>query len=153
SRWHWVYGGTCFRLNQRVQGDSGRAEILSRGYAMTRGGVDALKEQLWAEAMRRGLGRANEVLIVADGAVWIWNLADDRFAGARQRVDFYHVSQHLWSVAHSLHPDDPSVARAWVEPLLEKLKADGSCEVITELEQLRERVEEAARKKVEQELA
>jgi Uncharacterised protein family (UPF0236) len=153
SRWHWVYGGTCFRLNQRVQGASGRPEILSRGYAMTRGGVDALKEQLWAEAMRRGLGRANEVLIVADGAVWIWNLVGDRFAGARQRVDFYHVSQHLWSVAHSLHPDDPTGARAWVEPLLEKLKADGSCQVITELEQLRERVEEAARKKVDQELA
>jgi hypothetical protein len=37
--------------------------------------------------MRRGLGRANEGLIVADGAVWIWNLAGDRFAGARQRVD------------------------------------------------------------------
>lgn len=152
SRWHWVYGGTCFRLNQRVQSNGGRPEILSRGYAMTRGGVDALKEQLWAEAMRHGLGRANEVLIVADGAVWIWNLAGDRFAGARQRVDFYHVSQHLWSVAHSLHPEDPTQARAWVQPLLEKLKADGSCEVITELEQLRERVEEAAREKVEQEL-
>jgi hypothetical protein len=68
-------------------------------------------------------------------------------------VDFYHVSQHLWSVAHSLHPDNATQARAWVEPLLEKLKADASCEVITELEQLRERVEEAARQKVEQELA
>lgn len=153
SRWHWVYGGTCFRLNQRVESPGGRPEILSRGYAMTRGGVDALKEQLWAEAMRHGLGRANEVLIVADGAVWIWNLAGDRFAGARQRVDFYHVSQHLWSVAHSLYPDDGAKARAWVEPMLEKLKADASCEVIADLEQLRQRVEEAARQKVEQELA
>jgi hypothetical protein len=62
---------------------------------MTRGGTDALKEQLWAEALRHGLGRANEVLIVADGAAWIWNLAGDRLVGARQRVDFYHVSQHL----------------------------------------------------------
>jgi hypothetical protein len=153
SRWHWVYGGTCFRLHQRVESVGGRPEILSRGYAMTRGGVDALKEQLWAEAMRHGLGRANEVLIVADGAVWIWNLAGDRFAGARQRVDFYHVSQHLWGVAHTLHPEEPAKARAWVEPMLEKLKADASCEVIAELEQLRERVEAAARQKVEQELA
>jgi hypothetical protein len=151
SRWHWVYGGTCFRLSQRAQTAGGRPEILSRGYAMTRGGVDALKEQLWAEAMRRGLGRANEVLIVADGAVWIWNLASDRFPGARQRVDFYHVSQHLWSVAHALHPDEPTAARAWVEPMLDKLRADASCEVITELEQLRERVEGAARAAVERE--
>ena len=152
SRWHWVYGGTCFRLNQRAQTDGGRPELLSRGYAMTRGGVDALKQQLWAEAMRRGLGRATEVLIVADGAVWIWNLAGDRFPGARQRVDYYHVSQHLWSVAHALHPDDAPAARAWVTPLLQKLQADTSCEVITELEQLRERVEGPAREVVAREV-
>jgi hypothetical protein len=119
---------------------------------MTRGGVDALKEQLWAEAMRRGLGRANQVLIVADGAVWIWNLGGDRFPGARQRVDFYHVSQHLWAVAHTLHPDDEAAARAWVEPLLGKLKADGSCEVITELEQLQERLQGAAQESVQKEI-
>jgi len=153
ARWHWAYGGTCFRLNQRAQTAGGRPVILSRGTVMTRGGVDALKEQLWAEAMRRGLGRANEVLIVADGAVWIWNLGGDRFPGARQRVDFYHVSQHLWAVAHTLPPDDEAAARAWVEPLLAKLKADASCEVITELEQLQERLEGAAQERVQKEVA
>ncbi len=152
TRWHWVYGGTCFRLSQRTQTEGGRSTLLSRGYAMTRGGVDALKEQLWAEAMRRGLGRANEVLVVADGAVWIWNLAGDRFAGARQRVDFYHVSQHLWAVAHTLHPDDEAAAKAWVEPMLAKLKEDASCQVITELEQLQQRLEGSARQQVEKEV-
>jgi hypothetical protein len=55
--WHWVYGGTCFRLSQRVQTSGGRSVILSRGTVMTRGGIDALKQQLWAEAMRHGLGQ------------------------------------------------------------------------------------------------
>jgi len=152
ARWHWVYGGTCFRLSQRSQTGGGRPAILSRGYAMTRAGSDALKEQLWAEAMRHGLGRANEVLIVADGAAWIWNLAGDRFAGARQRVDYYHVSQHLWAVAHALHPDDELAAKAWVEPMLDKIKQDGSCQVITDLEQLRERLENPARQQMEKEI-
>lgn len=152
GRWHWVYGGTCFRLSQRARTAGGRAAILSRGYAMTRGGMDALKEQLWAEAMRHGLGRANEVLVVADGAVWIWNLVEDRFRKARQRVDFYHVSEHLWAVAHTVHPDDPAAARAWVEPWLAKLKEDDSCQVMTELEQLQQRLEGAAKEKVEKEV-
>src|SRR6476661_3189292 len=65
--WHWVYGGTCFRLSQRVQTQGGRSVILSRGTVMTRGGIDALKQQLWAEAMRHGLGQAQAVLIIADG--------------------------------------------------------------------------------------
>lgn len=152
ERWHWVYGGTCFRLSQRGETAGGRPVILSRGYVMTREGMDALKQQLWAEAMRQGLGRALEVLVIADGALWIWNLAQDRFKGARQRVDFYHVSQHLWTVAHALHPEQEADARAWVEPLLAKLKADASCEVITEVEQLRDRLQGVVREQVGKEL-
>lgn len=69
-----------------------------------------------------------------------WNWAGGRFPGVRQRVDFYPVSQPLWAVAHTIHPQDEAAARAWVEPLLAKLKADASCEVITELEQLQGRL-------------
>lgn len=152
ERWHWVYGGTCFRLSQRGQTAGERSVILSRGYVMTRQGLDALKEQLWAEAMRRGLGQAQEVLVIADGAVWIWNLTADRFQEARQRVDFYHVSQHLWAVAHALYPEDEAAAQAWVKPMLTKLKEDASCQVITELEQLREPLEGPAREQVDKEL-
>jgi hypothetical protein len=145
-RWHWVYGGTCFALSERVRGTGGRAMVLSRGYVMTRGGVDALREQLWAEASRHGLSTAARVLIIADGAVWIWNLASDRFPQASQRVDYYHVSEHLWAVARALHPEDAQAARAWVEPLLRKLKADQSCEVIGQLEQLITRLGQGAQR-------
>lgn len=150
ERWHWVYGGTCFRLNQRVAGE--RPVILSRGYVMTCQGMDALREQLWAEAMRRGLGQAQEVLVIADGAVWIWNLATDRFGRARQRVDLYHVNAHLWAVAHALYPEDEALAGAWVKPLVQKLKEDESCEVIGELDRLQKRLEGAAKERVEKEL-
>jgi hypothetical protein len=140
ERWHWVYGGTCFRLDQRARTDSGRSIILSRGTVMTRGGVDALREQLFAECLRHGAGQAAEVLIVADGAMWIWNLAADRFAAATQRLDFYHASQHLWAVAHALYPDDGRAAHQWIEPLLKKLKAGRSVKVIAELKALTKRL-------------
>ena len=70
------------------------------GHCFARLGDDArriqnLRRQWYAEALRRGLEQAQWVLIVADGAVWIWNLAEDRFAGAQQRPDFYHASKHL----------------------------------------------------------
>jgi hypothetical protein len=140
ARWHWVYGGTCFRMNQRTQTATGRSTILSRGTVMTRGGVDALREQLFAECLRQGLGQAAEVLVIADGAMWIWNLVQDRFAHATQRLDFYHASQHLWAVAHALHPEAESAARQWIEPLLKKLKAGRSLRVIAELEQVTKRL-------------
>ena len=149
--WHWVYGGTCFRLSQRIKTSGGRSVILSRGTVMTRGGIEALKQQLWAEAMRHGLGQAQEVLVVADGAVWIWNLAQDRFAGARQRLDPWHALQHLWTVAHALYPDDQAAAARWIKPLQAKLLDSQAAEVITELDTLMEKLDNSLREKVQTE--
>jgi hypothetical protein len=153
SRWHWVYGGTCFRLDQRVESDRGRARILSRGTVMTRGGVDDLREQLFAEAQRHGLAQAAKVLVVADGAVWIWNLADDRFAQAQQRLDYYHASQHLWAVAHALHPEDEAAARAWIAPLLNKLKRGRATALLNDLRVLARRLRKKKRQAVEAEVS
>lgn len=149
--WHWVYGGTCFRLSQRVRTGSGRSVILSRGTVMTRGGTDALKRQLWAEAMRHGLGQATDVLVIADGAVWIWNIVADRFSQARQRLDPWHALEHLWAVAHVLHPDDEAAAAAWIKPLKEKLLAGDGVEVIDDLDCLLAQLRGARRKAVQAE--
>jgi hypothetical protein len=106
ERWHWVYTGTCFRLDHRGKTRGGRPVISQRGFVATRQGLDALREQLHAEAMRRGLGQAAGVLVIGDGAVWIWRLADDRFPEARQRLDFYHAVQHLAVVGRALFGED-----------------------------------------------
>src|SRR3974377_1799027 len=132
--WDWVYGGPFFRLSQRVQTPGGRSVILSRGTVMTRGGIDALKQQLWAEAKRHGLDQAQDVLLIGDAAVWIWNLREDRFAGARQRLDPWHALQHLWAVAHALYPEDEAAATAWIKPLKDKLLDSQGVQVIEDLD-------------------
>jgi transposase len=53
------------------------------------------------EALRGGLGRAQAKLVVADGAPWIWNVAQDSWAGASEVLDFYHASQHLWDLGRA----------------------------------------------------
>jgi hypothetical protein len=149
--WRWVYGGTCFRLSQRVKTAGGRPLILSRGTVMTRGGTDALKQQLWAEAMRHGLGQATDVLAIGDGAVWIWNIVGDRFSGARQRLDPWHALEHLWAVAHALHPEDETAAAGWIKPLQEKLLAGDGVEVIDDLDSLLAKLRGSRREAVQAE--
>jgi hypothetical protein len=139
-------------MDQRTQKDTGRSIILSRGTVMTRGGIDALREQLFAECLRQGMGKAAEVLVIADGALWIWNLVQDRFAQATQRLDFYHASQHLWAVAHALYPEAESAARQWIQPLLKKLKAGRSVKVIAELELVTKRLRARRRAAAQSEL-
>jgi hypothetical protein len=139
SRWHWVYTGTIFRLDQRGTTGSGRAVISQRGYVATRQGPEALEKQLYAEALQRGLSQANSVLVLADGAVWIWNLAEDRFKHATHRVDLWHVTEHLWAVANDIYGHHTPEAREWVRPLISWLKRrkDGVLDVITALSDMR----------------
>jgi len=139
GRWHWVYTGTIFRLDQRGTTASGRPVIAERGFVATRTGLDGFQPQLYAEAIQRGLLHAEHVLILADGAIWIWNLVEDRFKGASQRVDLYHVKEHLWKLANELFGQGTDKAKEWVAPYLSWLqrRKDGVLDVIEGLEGLR----------------
>ena len=136
ERWHWVYTGTCFRLDQRGKTAGGRPVISERGFVATREGIDALREQLHAEALRRGLGQAAGALVIGDGAVWIWRLADDRFKDARQRLDFYHAVQHLAAVGRALFGEDQTQLKAWLKPLVGQLKNESALKVVEQLEEI-----------------
>lgn len=149
KRWHWVYLATVFRLEHRGQSDPGRAFITQRGFVATRGGIDALTAQLHREAIARGLGQAQQVLVIADGAVWIWNLAKDRFPNARQRLDLYHAEEHLWTVAGELYGRSTPEARAWVTPLLQQIRNDQTDAVIATLSELKPRLIQAEQEKVQ----
>jgi hypothetical protein len=136
ERWHWVYTGTCFRLDHRGQTAGGRPVITERGFVATRQGIDALREQLHAEALRRGLGQAASALVIADGALWIWRLADDRFPQAQQRLDFYHAVQHLAAVGRALFGEDKAKFKTWLKPLIQQLKHQSAIKVIRQLEEV-----------------
>lgn len=149
ERWHWVYMATVFRLDHRGQTAGKRAVITQRGYAATRLGVEALSAQLYREAVARGLGQAQLVLVIADGALWIWNLAKDRFPNARQQLDLYHAEEHLWAVANDLYGKGTPEAQAWVAPLIQQIRDDQTLAVIATLAELKPRLLEAQQKKVQ----
>ena len=151
KRWHGVYPATCFRLNHRgsTKGrfkTKRRARITERSYGATRGGVEPLMKQLYFEARARGLGQAHQVLVIADGAVWIWNLVADRFQEALQRLDLYHANTYLWAVANELHGAGSPEARRWVKPLLKQIRHDQVANVITQLAELKPQLAAAAAK-------
>ena len=144
GRWHWVYTATCFHLEQRCRKgktkDKQRAIITERSYVATRGGIEPLMKQLHYEAQARGLAQAQRVLVLADGAVWIWNLVADRFSQAVQRLDLFHANTYLWAVANELHGAGTAEARHWVKPLLRQVRNDQVANVITQLEELKPRL-------------
>ena len=71
-----------------------------------------------------------------DGAAWLWDLAEDRFADTLKTLDFHHARDHLWALAHALYGPDTPEARAGVEPLLSSLRHGQERRVVRRLEQL-----------------
>ena len=91
--------------------------------------VEPFAKRIYREACRRGLPRAQKIVVMGDGAEWIWNLADPAFPGAVQIVDLYHARQHLWDLARRLHPNDSSRQKQWMLRHQPKLD-DGKIEAL-----------------------
>ena len=77
--------------------------------------------RLYTEAWQRGWSRANNKVVLGDGARWIWNLADQHFPGAVQIVDLYHAREHLWELSAKLFPTGERQRKRWTTRLLSKL--------------------------------
>lgn len=77
--------------------------------------------RLYVEAWERGWNRANKKVVLGDGAEWIWNIADQHFAGAIQIVDIWHAREHLWDIAAKLFPSDDKQRNSWAKKLIKKL--------------------------------
>src|SRR5579884_3964284 len=75
-----------------------------------KGGFDWL---LYHLAVECGLEQAQQVVVIGDGAPWIWNLAAEHFPGAVQIVDLYHAKEHVWDVAHAVFGRGTAKASAW----------------------------------------
>jgi hypothetical protein len=139
--WKEVKSAVIYRLDQSVQKASGRGLLLKKYIVASPPDTEPVDfgAAVQAEALRRGLGRARKVYVVIDGAVWLWNVVDDRFASAIHLLDFHHASEHLWAVAHALHGKESTEARAWAQPLLHQLRHGQEEQAVQTLAALLER--------------
>src|SRR5439155_16108820 len=81
------------------------------------------------EGARRGFDQAPRRVVLGDGAVWIWNIADEQFPGAIQIVDLYHAKGHLWDVAKAIYGAGSDLAEQWAKQRRDELD-DGKIENI-----------------------
>jgi hypothetical protein len=84
--------------------------------AACRGALDVIG---WRGAVADGGGHEavlRRVLVLGDGARWIWEEVAASFGGERvEVVDWYHASQHLWTLAKALHGEGTAAATTWAE--------------------------------------
>lgn len=76
--------------------------------------AEAFGKELYAEVVRRGLFQAKHHVVIGDGALWIWELAQEHFPHALQIVDLYHAREHLWMVGRAVYGENKATLKSWV---------------------------------------
>ncbi len=124
--------GIVYETTPDKHGRDSRVRV--RAYTATLGDVEIFEPLLGTLAHRCGHHAAKEVIVLGDGAPWIWNVFGRQFPGAVQILDFYHACEHLGKVGNALYGTDTDLSRQWQKARQAELKANGVAEVVRQIQ-------------------
>lgn len=152
GRWQEVKLGCVYDLADRVVTATRRGILTTRQVVAVRSTPDGLARQLWPCADR--LGAAHRVVVVlGDGAPWIWHLAETVFPQRVEILDWYHADEHLSAVARGLYGEGTEKAATWRATQLDRLATDRIADVIDGLRFLGRHQRSATKRRLVDDLA
>jgi hypothetical protein len=155
--WHDIKVGACYRGErtvgdlhaERADADEPSADRPADTQVLARQEeAGAFGRRLYTQALRLGVERAAQVVVVGDGAEWIWNVADTQFSDSVQILDFFHACERVWEVARLLYADADGKGERWAEERCRKLAREGPVGLLHSLRQHESRA--AARPEVQE---
>jgi hypothetical protein len=132
-----VKTGVLLLPEERVETAPGRHSVVRRFLVSCLGDADAIFHRLYGQLRELGwLGSRTMVVIVGDGAEWIWNRAG-WFVRRCEILDFWHAMEHAWEFARLRFGEGSQQADRWVQQIGIDLKAGHVEQVIARLKRLR----------------
>jgi len=100
-------------------------------------------QRVLREADRRRFTEAKRQVVIGDGALWIWKIAQELFPQAIQIVDKFHAKQHLSELAKDLYGAPSEKTHAWAERRHGELDAGRFNELLRALRRQADRSDDA----------
>lgn len=131
-----VKTGVLLLPAERVALSPDRRMLLRRILVSCLGDADAVFGHLWAQLRESGwLGPHTVVVVVGDGAEWIWNRAS-LFLNRCEILDFWHAMEYAWAYARLQFGENSRRAEQWTSRVARQLKAGQVYSVIERLKTL-----------------
>jgi hypothetical protein len=131
-----VKTGVLLLPQERVEPSPGRHSVVRRALVTCLGEADRVFDRLWAKLHEMAwLGPETVVVIVGDGAEWIWNRAS-MFSKRCEILDFWHAVEKAWEFGRLRWGEESSVTTRWAHRLAEDLRGGKVSEVIARLQAL-----------------
>lgn len=126
----------CVFTQHPIEGEEPFRDTDSTSYIATLRRCDSFGPLLRKEAYRRGMGRAKEIIFIADGAAWIWEIVRTCFFGAIEILDYYHAHEYLVEIVDLLYGKSTELGKQQIESWKNSLFEDRVLEVIAAAREL-----------------
>ena len=120
----------CIFTQHPKEGEAPFRDTSSTSYIATLRKCGEFGPLLRQEAYRRGMGRAKEIVFIADGAAWIWEIARTCFRGSIEILDYYHAHEYLVEIVDLLYGKDSEMGKQQTQSWKEMLFEDRVMDVI-----------------------
>ena len=124
SSWKEMKLGLIFSDRDLITRSNGDKIITKKEYVTYFGAVGEFKKLVFDAAARAGYGVLKKVVVIGDGAQWIWNMCEELFPDAVRILDYFHLSENVHGYAKSLYPEDEVGRRIWVNTVLDLIKEE-----------------------------
>lgn len=146
--WHEVKLGLVggWRATPDPLPDAPAGHLLQPSYVAAREDSAAFAQRFGAEVARRGgltvvgwhgthqgVAELRRVVLLGDGAKWIWVTVADQFGTVIEIVDFYHACEHLTTIAGLIYGVGSAAAAAWAAARRDELRTEGVDVVLPQL--------------------
>lgn len=135
----------CVFTQHPKEGEEPFRDTDSTSYIATLRKCGAFGPLLRKEAYRRGMGRAGEIIFIADGAAWIWEIARTCFCGAVEILDYYHAHEYLVEMIDLLYGKDTDLGKQQTQRWKDMLFEDRVLEIIAAARKLGENLTDEKR--------
>ena len=131
-----VKTGVLLLPEERVETSPGRRSVVRRKLVTCIDNADKVFDLMWSMLLTLGwLGPHTVVIVVGDGAPWIWNRAK-MFTNRCEILDFWHAVEKAWEFARLRFKDDAAQASTFMSSLTADLRAGNVHGVISMLREL-----------------
>lgn len=124
STWKEMKLGLTFLDKDVIKRKNNSGIIAKKEYVTYLGSVNEFKKVLFDSASRSGYGKVKKVVIIADGAHWIWNLSKELFPDAEFILDFFHMTENIYDYAKALFNNNEKKYNKWAKTVIHYIKTE-----------------------------
>lgn len=136
STWKEMKLGLVFCDKDMIKRENGSNIITKKDYVAYFGSIEEFKKMIFSCAIENGYGSIKEVVIVGDGAKWIWKMCDEVFPDAVKILDFFHMTENVYAYGNYLYHNDIKSRDSWVNTVIHEIKQGKVLKVIDKVSRL-----------------